>query len=107
MQRPDSRQDTTGLIVNKKVNVRNEYYKIARAKCHHLFLNGFCYSDKDDGALSDDALEGGMSFIYHIRRLKTVEWQQEQKASINCIANSWITEHSTNYPAADYLRRKD
>jgi hypothetical protein len=80
MQRRDSRQDTTGLIVNKKVNVRNEYYKIARAKCHHLFLNGFCYSDKDNKVLSDDALEGQMSFIYHIRRLKTVEWQQEQKS---------------------------
>lgn len=80
MQRRDSRQDATGLIVNKKVNVRNEYYKIARAKCHHLFLNGFCYSDKDNEVLSDDALEGQMSFIYHIRRLKTGDWQQEQKS---------------------------
>ena len=78
MQRRDSRQDATGLIVNKKVNVRNEYYKIARAKCHHLFVNGFCYSDKDHTALSDEALEGTMSFIYHIRRLKTVDWQREQ-----------------------------
>ena len=80
MQRRDSRQDTTGLIVNKKVNVRNEYYKTARAMCHHLFLNGFCYSDKDGSALSDAALEGTMSFIYHIRRLKTVKWEEEQKS---------------------------
>ncbi|MCA6110923.1 retron Ec67 family RNA-directed DNA polymerase/endonuclease [Bradyrhizobium cenepequi] len=80
MQRRGSRQDATGLIVNKKVNVRNEYYKIARAKCHHLFLNGFSYSDKDKKAISDNALEGTMSFIYHIRRLKTVDWQREQQS---------------------------
>ncbi len=82
MQRQDSRQDTTGLIVNKKVNVRNEYYKIARAKCHHLFLQGYCYSSHEGKAVavSDDTLEGMMSFIYHIRGLKTVDWRQEQKS---------------------------
>jgi RNA-directed DNA polymerase len=82
MQRQDSRQDVTGLIVNKKVNVRNEYYKIARAKCHHLFLQGYCYSSHEGKAVavSDNTLEGMMSFIYHIRGLKTVDWWQEQKS---------------------------
>ena len=82
MQQRDSRQDATGLIVNKKVNVRNEYYKTARAKCDHLFELGFCYSsrgDKDE-VVSDDTLEGAMSFIYHIRGLKTVDWWTEQKS---------------------------
>ena len=80
MQRRNSRQDTTGLIVNKKVNVRNEYYKLARAQCHHLFQNGFCFSEKDNKPRSDDALDGTMSFIYHIRRLKTRDWPREQKS---------------------------
>ncbi|UVO30165.1 retron Ec67 family RNA-directed DNA polymerase/endonuclease [Bradyrhizobium arachidis] len=80
MQRRNSRQDTTGLIVNKKVNVRNEYYKIARAKCHHLFQHGYCYSEHDHEALSDAALEGAMSFIYHIRGLRTADWKLEQKS---------------------------
>lgn len=80
MQCRDSRQDATGLVVNKKINVRNEYYKVARAKCHHLFLNGFCYSNKDNKVLSDEALEGQMRFIHHIRQLKTVKWEQEQKS---------------------------
>ena len=68
--------------MNKKVNVRNEYYKTARAKCDHLFELGFCYSsrgDKDE-VVSDDTLEGAMSFIYHIRGLKTVDWWTEQKS---------------------------
>jgi isoamylase len=82
MQQRDSRQDTTGLIVNKKINVRNEYYKIARAKCDHLFQHGFCYSSHDgrETAISDDMLEGAMSFICHIRGLKTVDWWKEQKS---------------------------
>jgi RNA-directed DNA polymerase len=82
MQQRDSRQDTTGLIVNKKVNVRNEYYKIARAKCDHLFENGFCYSTYSgkDEVVSDVSLEGEMSFICHIRGLKTTDWWKEQKS---------------------------
>lgn len=80
MQRRDSRQDTTGLIVNKKVNVRNEYYKTARAKCDHLFKNGFCFSDKDRKPISDDAMDGTMGFIRQIRGLKTKDWQSEQNS---------------------------
>ena len=71
MQHCDSRQDTTGLIVNKKINVRHEYYKQTRAMCHHLFTEGFCYTDSGNGPqpISDASLEGRMSFIYQIRRL--------------------------------------
>lgn len=32
----DKRQTTTGLVVNKKINIRKEYYKNARAMVHHL-----------------------------------------------------------------------
>jgi RNA-directed DNA polymerase len=82
MQQRDSRQDTTGLIVNKKVNVRNEYYKTARARCDHLFQNGFCYASYGgkEEVISDESLEGEMSFIFHIRGLKTVDWRKEQKS---------------------------
>lgn len=80
MQQRDSRQDTTGLIVNKKVNVRNEYYKRARAKCDHLFKNGFCFSDKDRKPMSDEAMDGTMGFIRQIRGLKTRDWQSEQNS---------------------------
>ena len=40
MQYSDSRQEVTGLIVNKKVNVRSEYRKTVRAMVHHLFTRG-------------------------------------------------------------------
>ncbi|MCA9172761.1 MAG: RNA-directed DNA polymerase, partial [Planctomycetales bacterium] len=40
MQYKDSRQDTTGLIVNSKINVPVEYAKLARTRCYHLFRDG-------------------------------------------------------------------
>jgi RNA-directed DNA polymerase len=40
MQYRDSRQEVTGLVVNKKVNVRSEYRHTVRAMVHHLFRDG-------------------------------------------------------------------
>ena len=40
MQYRDSRQSVTGLVVNHKVNIRAEYYKLARSMCHSLFMTG-------------------------------------------------------------------
>lgn len=40
MQYRDSRQEVTGLVVNRKVNVRSEYRHTVRAMVHHLFTKG-------------------------------------------------------------------
>ena len=40
MRYKDFRQTVTGLVVNKKVNVRSEYYRRARAMAHSLFTKG-------------------------------------------------------------------
>lgn len=40
MQYRGSRQSVTGLTVNRKVNIRVEYYKLARSMCHALFMTG-------------------------------------------------------------------
>lgn len=72
MQRRDSRQDTTGLIVNQKLNVRHEYYKQVRAMCHHLFNKGFAYSGPGMVPVSNHTLEGMLSFIYQVRRLRSL-----------------------------------
>jgi hypothetical protein len=34
------RQTVTGLVVNKKINIKQEYYKTSRAMCHKLFNTG-------------------------------------------------------------------
>ncbi|MFM5404172.1 retron Ec67 family RNA-directed DNA polymerase/endonuclease [Aeromonas sp. L_1B5_3] len=64
-----SRQDVTGLIVNKKVNVRKEYWKGVRAKCESLFRTGTYYILDDNekakpGTLSQ--LYGQLNFIDQI-----------------------------------------
>ena len=83
MQYRTSRQMTTGLIVNKKINIKREYYKKARSMCHELFKSGEFYTgkkmvlseatsnkpeiaDKENGTLNQ--LEGILSFIYQIKR---------------------------------------
>ncbi len=70
MQYCDSRQDATGLVVNQKVNVRKEYYKLARAMCRELVTNGTAF-EKIDGArapMDTNKLRGMLAFIYHIQR---------------------------------------
>jgi retron-type reverse transcriptase len=72
MQRRDSRQDTTGLIVNQKLNVRHEYYKQVRAMCHHLFVYGYAHSGTDAGStpIKNETLDGMLGFIHQVRSLK-------------------------------------
>lgn len=83
MQFKTARQMTTGLIVNKKINIRREYYKNARSMCYELFKTGEFYIDNkviplidtgnnlgkennDKGTLNQ--LEGILSFIYQVKR---------------------------------------
>jgi RNA-directed DNA polymerase len=40
MQFRGSRQTVTGLVVNRTVNIRAEYYKSVRSMCHSLFMTG-------------------------------------------------------------------
>lgn len=79
MQRRDSRQDTTGLIVNQKINVRHEYYKQVRAMCHHLFNHGYAHQGANATPLSNSTLAGMISFIYQIRRLKSLELPESER----------------------------
>lgn len=74
MQRRDSRQDTTGLIVNQKLNVRHEYYKQVRAMCHHLFQHGYAYSGHNAVPVSNATIDGMMSFIYQVRSVRSPDF---------------------------------
>ena len=69
MQWRGSRQVTTGLIVNKKVNIRSEYYRTVRAICHNLFSTGSYYvSDPNSPVESLNKIEGILSYIHHIKK---------------------------------------
>jgi RNA-directed DNA polymerase len=80
MQIRGSRQITTGLTVNDKVNIRAEYYMVARAMCHSLFTSGSYYRKppaRKAGIAGPDPeiepvetlhhLEGVLQHIYRVR----------------------------------------
>jgi 5S rRNA maturation endonuclease (ribonuclease M5) len=91
MQYRNSRQMTTGLVVNKKVNIPSPYYRQARAMCHSLFERNCFYKGKnmDKGARvreeivldNCNVLRGILSYIYEIKKRhdprdkKTERWK--------------------------------
>lgn len=66
LQCRDSKQEVTGLIVNKKVNVDRAYYKKTKAMAHHLYTHGNFEIDGHPGTLGQ--LEGRFSFIDQLDR---------------------------------------
>lgn len=61
LQYKDSRQEVTGLIVNKNLSVPNEYYKTTRAMAHSLYKNGYYLLDGQEGTMNQ--LDGRLMFI--------------------------------------------
>lgn len=57
----DSQQKVTGLVVNQKVNVTQEYYRKTKAMAHSLYKNGEFSINGQTGTLQQ--LEGRFSFI--------------------------------------------
>lgn len=80
MQYRNSRQLVTGLTVNKKVNIRPEYYRQARAMCHSLFQSGKysrvpatdlkSESNSDETLTMTDALHPLEGILNHIHYVK-------------------------------------
>ncbi|MCU6618787.1 retron Ec67 family RNA-directed DNA polymerase/endonuclease [Achromobacter mucicolens] len=98
MQYSDSRQEVTGLVVNRKLNVRSEYRKLVRAMVHRLFLtgqfslNGGAIAATSAGAFSTqtpgtlDQLHGMLGFIDGVdqhniqeHNLRTEDLSQKEK----------------------------
>lgn len=71
MQFPDSRQEATGLVVNKKVNIAKEYSKQVRYMSHSLFQKGECYvqepKTKTKIAVNPSVLGGKLAHVFFIK----------------------------------------
>jgi len=74
LQYCDSRQDVTGLVVNKKLNVKSEYKKNTRAMVHRLTTTGDFYIGKNSAGEeikgNMQQLEGRLGHINHISPYK-------------------------------------
>ena len=62
----DSRQEVTGLIVNKKISIKREYVKSTRAMANTLYNNGSFHINEKEANLNQ--LEGRFNFIDQIDR---------------------------------------
>ncbi len=78
-----SRQTVTGLIVNSKVNINRDYYRLVRSMCHSLFRTGV-YSrpvaDTPEPIDNLNPLEGMLSHIYFVKA------RRDRKTKVNRLA---------------------
>lgn len=75
LQYKDSRQEATGLIINKKLGIKSEYVRLTRAMAHRLFKTGtFTISSANIDEETDNVkkLEGRLTFIDSIDRINNV-----------------------------------
>ncbi|MBJ7556952.1 retron Ec67 family RNA-directed DNA polymerase/endonuclease [Marinomonas spartinae] len=96
IQYKNSRQDVTGLVVNKKPNVKNEYWRTVRAKCNSLFKTGRFMTTKNgvevEGNINE--LEGQLNFIDQIDHYNRMR-QKPPLVSEYAIKKIGINDHST------------
>lgn len=57
----NSRQEVTGVVVNQKISIKREYYKITRAMADRLYKTGEFFIDGEKGSIHQ--LEGRFDFI--------------------------------------------
>lgn len=95
MQFRSSRQVTTGLMVNEKVNIRQEYLRAARHMCDALFKTGSYYrmvpATLAGGAFGDppvkevitslNPLGGTLAHIYQVKNAADLRDADEKKAN--------------------------
>lgn len=66
LQYKNSRQEVTGLVVNKKLNVPRRYEKNTKAMAHKLYTHGEFYINGEKGNINQ--LEGRFSYINQLDR---------------------------------------
>lgn len=85
LQYKDSRQDVTGIIVNKKINTKNEYWRLVRSQCHSLFKKGTffekCETENKKGNIR--SLTGKLSFINMVDYYNRLRQSQDLKPPSN------------------------
>jgi RNA-directed DNA polymerase len=67
MQKRESRQSVTGLVVNQKVNVTKQYYDTVRAMCHSQFNTGACWHPETKDPVTQAMLKGKLEFSFYAK----------------------------------------
>jgi len=92
IQYKDSRQDVTGLIVNKRPSVKKEYWRTVKSQCNSLFHTGVFYKVTTNGQVvgNPSELEGQLNFIDQVDYFN----RNRQKPPLNYIYQ--IAKHGVN-----------
>jgi hypothetical protein len=100
MQYKNSRQTCVGLVINRKVNIKQEYYRKIRAMCNNLFRYNTFYINKDDEGNSIAQLEGMLNFVYwikqHYYKRKTQDKNYREKAIVKLYGKFLFYKHFIN-----------
>ncbi len=92
IQYKDSRQDVTGLIVNKKPSIKKEYWRTVKSQCNSLFHTGIFIKKtskgEEEGNINE--LEGQLNFIDQVDYFNRLR----QKPPLNHIYQ--FAKHSIN-----------
>jgi hypothetical protein len=92
LQFRDSRQLTTGLMVNSKVNIKPEYYRMARAMCHALFTAGTYYKNVPTNLVPNAC--GESRTVVHMESLAVLEGILNHIHYVKDQANQKLHENS-------------
>ena len=89
----DSRQEATGLVINKKVNVKSEYWRTTRAMAHNLFKKGYFeieFNDEEKRNGSFSELEGRLTFIDSIDHYNNIHNESRPKSKYQSIKHTGL-----------------
>lgn len=101
MSQRQSRQTVTGLVVNAKPNINQDYYRVARAMCNSLFQTGYYFRPGDDPANATDKLGPLEGTLSHIHFVKT---RRDRHPKINKLAKAAGEFHPPRAPEELYRK---
>lgn len=96
-----SRQTVTGLVVNSKTNINQDYYRATRAMCYLLFQTGYYFRPGDDPSNTTDKLgplEGTLSHIHFVKA------RRDRHPRINKLAKAAGEFHPPRAPEELYRK---
>lgn len=96
-----SRQTVTGLVVNAKTNINQDYYRATRAMCNSLFQTGHYFRPGDDPANATNKLgplEGTLSHIHFVKA------RRDRHPKVNKLAKAAGEFHPPSAPEELYRK---
>ena len=96
-----SRQTVTGLVVNDKANINQDFYRATRAMCNALFQTGLYFKPSNEpGETTDNLnpLEGMLSHIYFVKA------RRDRHPKVNKLAKAAGEFHPPRAPEELYRK---